>query len=140
MRLPVSMLGLLLAAGVAAAQTTSPSSSTQHLNRLDRMAVLLDLTDTQKLQVQQILETQRQQMKAFWQQQSSSGAKPNFQQLRTERQQLQQQTLAELQKILSPEQVQKFQVLTSFHGPRWHHHGQHGATSSSSTSSSSAQQ
>ena len=103
MRLTVSMLGLLLAAGLASAQTPpadSPppaSTSGEHMSRLDRLAILLDLTDTQKLQVQQVLDEQRQQMRAFWQQQSSSGTKPNFQQLRAERQQLRQQTLAKLQ-------------------------------------------
>jgi Spy/CpxP family protein refolding chaperone len=141
MRLTLSMLGLLLAAGVASAQTPpadSPppaSSSGQQMSRIDRLAILLDLTDTQKLQVQQVLDQQRQQMRAFWQQQSSSGQKPDFEQMRTERRQLRQQTLAKLQTLLSAEQYQKLQVLmTPPNGRRW----RHGAPPASSGSSSSS--
>ncbi|HEY2592155.1 MAG TPA: hypothetical protein VGI35_11250 [Steroidobacteraceae bacterium] len=107
MRVTLSMLGLLLASGFASAQTPpaeSPpaaSNAAPQMNRLDRMAILLDLTPQQKLQVQQVLEEQRQQMQAYWQQQKASGAKPNFQQVRAERQQLRQQTLAQLQQLLN---------------------------------------
>lgn len=117
MRMTLSMLGLLLAAGFASAQTPpvdSPpaaSNPTQRLNRLDRIAILLDLTPEQKTQVQQAFEQQRQQMRAFWQQQQASGAKPDFQQMRAERQQLRQQTLATLQTLLSASQYNKLQVL-----------------------------
>src|SRR5579875_1713089 len=144
MRLTVSMLGLLLAAGLASAQTppaASPppaSTSGEHMSRLDRLAILLDLTDTQKLQVQQVLDEQRQQMRAFWQQQSSSGTKPNFQQLRAERQQLRQQTLAKLQPLLSAQQYQKLEVLMSSpHG--WRGHRGPPADGSSASSSSAGQ-
>ncbi len=117
MRITLSMLGLLLAAGFASAQTPpadSPptaSDSAPQMSRLDRMAILLDLTPQQKLQVQQVLDEERQQMRAFWQQQKSSGAKPTFQQMRAERQQLRQQTLAQLQQLLNPNQYTKLQVL-----------------------------
>ncbi len=141
MRLTLSMLGLLLAVGVASAQTptaNSPSSASgsgQQMSRIDRLAILLDLTDTQKLQVQQVLDEQRQQMQAFWQQQKSSGAQPNFQQLRAERQQLRQQTLAKLQSLLSAEQYQKLEVLTTPpHGHRWHHRAPPAGSGSSSSS------
>ena len=67
MRVTLSMLGLLLAAGFASAQTPpadSPpaaSNGAPQMNRLDRMAILLDLTPQQKLQVQQVLDEERQQ-------------------------------------------------------------------------------
>ena len=117
MRVTLSMLGLLLAGGLASAQTPpadSPPAAdnpAQHMSRIDRMAILLDLTPEQKSQVQQVLDQQRQQMRAFWQQQTASGAKPDFQQLRAERQQLRQQTLTQLQQLLRPEQYTKLQVL-----------------------------
>lgn len=117
MRVTLSMLGLLLAAGMASAQTPPANSappantSAPHLNRLDRMAILLDLTPEQKTQVQQVLQQQREQMQAFWQQQKASGTQPDFQQMRAERQQLRQQTLATLQTILSADQFKKLQVL-----------------------------
>ena len=144
MRATLSMLGLLLAAGLASAQTPpadSPpttSSSTQHLNRLDRIAILLDLSAEQKTQVEQVLQQQRQQMQALWQQQKASGTQPNFQQLRAERQQLRQQTLASLQTILSAEQLNKFEILqTSQHHRGWRHRP--GSASSGSSSSSAAE-
>ena len=141
MRVTLSMLGLLLAAGFASAQTPpadSPpaaSNGAPHMNRLDRMAILLDLTPQQKLQVQQVLDEELQQMRAFWQQQQSSGAKPDFQQMRTERQQLRQQTFAQLQQLLNSDQYNKLQVLTTTQG---RHHWRHRPPASSSGSSSSS--
>ena len=143
MRVTLSMLGLLLAAGLASAQTppadSPPPASTPgaHLNRLDRMAILLDLTPEQKAQVQQVLDQQRQQMRAFWQQQHASGAQPDFQQMRAERQQLRQQTLATLQTLLSADQFKKLQVLMT---PQFHRGWRHRPASAGSSSSSSAAQ
>ena len=143
MRVTLSMLGLLLAAGFASAQTPpadSPpaaSNGTPQLSRLDRLGILLDLTPQQKLQVQQVLDEERQQMRAFWQQQKSSGAKPNFQQMRTERQQLREQTLAQLQQLLNPNQYSKLQVLMT---PRFRRHWRHGPAGGSASSSSGAGQ
>jgi Spy/CpxP family protein refolding chaperone len=140
MRVTLSMLGLLLAAGFASAQTPpadSPpaaSNAAPQMNRLDRLAILLDLTPEQKTQVQQILQQQRQQMRAFFQQQTASGAKPNFQQMRTERQQLRQQTLTTLQTVLSADQYRKMQVLMT---PQFRHHWRHHPGSSGSAASSS---
>lgn len=150
MRLPLSIVGALLAAGGAAglatAQTSpstpaNPPATTNarpHLSRIDRLAILLDLTDTQKLQVQQVLDEERQQMRAQWQQQRSSGAKPDFQQMRAAMRQQRQQTLAKLQALLSADQFRKFQVLMAPpRGHRWHH-GPHGAPGSSSGADSSS--
>jgi len=145
MRVTLSMLGLLLASGFASAQTPpadSPpaaSNTAPQMNRLDRLGVLLDLSPQQKLQVQQVLQEQRQQMQAFWQQQKSSGAKPDFQQLRAERQQLRQQTLAQLQQLLNPNQYSKLQVLMAPQSRHGWRHGPRGAGSASSSSSGTAQ-
>ncbi len=46
--------------------------------RLDRLAVLLDLTDAQKTQVQTILEEQHARMKALRDQAQASGQRPSF--------------------------------------------------------------
>jgi Spy/CpxP family protein refolding chaperone len=142
MRLPLTMLGALLATGIAVAQTTPPDApppppeAGQPLTRIDRLAILLDLTDSQRQQVQQILEQQRQQMKAYWQQQQSSGTKPDFQQLRAQREQLRQQTLAQLQPLLSADQYKKLEVLmTPPAFGRRHHHGPPPGGSSESSSS-----
>lgn len=100
-----------LAVGMAVAQapSTAPPQPGQFLNR---MAVLLDLTDSQKLQLQQIFEEQHAQMKALHEQAQASGQKPDFQQMRATHEQMRQQLLSKAQAILSADQFKKFQLLT----------------------------
>jgi len=85
--------------------------------RLDKLATLLDLTDAQKAQVQTILEEQHSKMKAFRDQAESSGQKPTFEQMRAQREQLHEETIAKLTPVLTPTQLKKFQVLMEEHGP-----------------------
>ncbi len=84
--------------------------------RLDRLAVLLDLTDAQKAQVQTILEEQHARMKALRDQAQASGQRPSFAQMKADHEQIQQDTVAKLTPVLTPAQLKKFQVLTE-HGP-----------------------
>jgi Spy/CpxP family protein refolding chaperone len=85
--------------------------------RLDHLATLLDLTDAQKAQVQTILEAEHAKMRTLHEQAQGSGQKPTFEQMKAERDQLQQDTLAKLTPILSPAQLKKFQVLMEEHRP-----------------------
>jgi TolA-binding protein len=141
MRVILSMLGLLLAAGFASAQTPpaeSPpaaSNGAQQMNRLDRMAILLDLTPGQKQSLEAALQQQRQEMRTFWESQKVSGAKPNFQVMRQERQQLQQQLLSTMQNQgLSEGQLQKLQILMTPSHRHWRHRPGSGSSASSSNS------
>jgi protein CpxP len=84
---------------------------------LDHLATLLDLTDAQKAQVQTILEEQHAKMKAQREALQASGQKPTFEQMKTEHEQLQQETLAKLTPVLSPAKLKKFQVLMAERGP-----------------------
>jgi Spy/CpxP family protein refolding chaperone len=84
---------------------------------MDRLATLLDLTDAQKTQVQAVLEAEHAKMKALHDQAEASGQKPTFDQMKAAHQQAQQDTITQLTPILSPAQLEKFQVLMAERGP-----------------------
>ena len=112
---------LVLAWGLAIAQTPPPGAPGE-AKHLDRLAILLDLSDTQKLQLQQVFEAQHASMQAMRQQQLSSDQKPSFAQMKAAREQLHQQLLTKVQPYLSADQFKKFQVLEEHPPPhRWHH-------------------
>lgn len=105
----------VLCAGAAMAANAGGGEQASHMQNL---ALLLDLTDGQKPQVQTILQGEHQQMKALFEQTKAAGGKPDFQALRAARQQISQDTLTKLSGVLSPVQLQKFQALQQMH-----HHG-----------------
>jgi Spy/CpxP family protein refolding chaperone len=80
---------------------------------MDRLALLLDLDATQKTQVQSILESQREQVRAAREQQrSNSTERPSRDQRRALHDQLRQDTLAKLSTVLNDVQLKKFEALT----------------------------
>lgn len=102
-------------AGAGIAQPPAPGNRPSHI---DSLGILLDLTDAQKAQVQTILQAEHAQMQAqhaqikqLFEQAKASGTKPDFQQMRTMHQQIQQETLQKLTPVLSAAQLKKFQVL-----------------------------
>lgn len=133
---------LALAAGAVLAQTPA-ASATGPTSRMDKLATLLDLTDSQKPQVQTILEGQRtqmqqlrSQMKAQWQAAKAAGTKPDFAQMRGAVQQLHQETLTKLSTVLSATQLTKFKTLESMtHHHGWGHGGFAGGAPASSSGS-----
>jgi hypothetical protein len=73
--------------------------------------------------VQTIFQEEFAKMKALHEQAEASGQKPTFEQMRANRQQMQQDTLAKLTPVLSPAQLKKYQALMEEHasggpGPR----------------------
>jgi hypothetical protein len=127
MKLLTKSLGvalLALAAGVVLAQTPA-TTATGPTGRIDKLATLLDLSDSQKTQVQTILQgehTQMQQlhsqMKSEWQAAKAAGTKPDFAQMHSSFEQLHQDTLTKLSTVLSATQLTKFKTLESM----MHHH------------------
>jgi Spy/CpxP family protein refolding chaperone len=89
-------------------------SPAQHM---DHLATLLDLTADQRTQVQAVLEEEHARMKTQHDQAEASGTKPTFEQMKAAHEQAQKDTLARLTPILSPEQLEKFQVLMAERGP-----------------------
>ena len=105
---------LLAVLGVANAQTSGtppPSEAHQGEHRMERLATLLDLSDTQKTQVKAILDAEHAKMQAQWQAAQASGTKPSFEQMRAAHQQIQAETLQQLTPVLTSAQLKKFQVL-----------------------------
>jgi hypothetical protein len=122
----------LLCAGAAFAQSPPPAptaaqQAARQAQHMTNLATLLDLTDTQKAQVQTILAAQHAQMKAAFEQAKASGTKPDWQQMKALHEQIEQQTLQKLTPVLSALQLKKFQVLQTMHRPHFHHGARSGA-------------
>lgn len=88
---------------------------------MDRMAILLDLNDSQKAEVQKILGEQHEKAKAAREERRAAGTKPTQEERAKFHQELKQDTTTKLQAVLSPEQIKKFEALTDHRG-----HGRHG--------------
>jgi Spy/CpxP family protein refolding chaperone len=110
MKVKILSLILLTVFGVANAQTP-PSDSRGGEHRMERLATLLDLTDTQKTQVKAILDAEHAKMRSQMQEARASGTKPSFEQMRAAHQQIQAETLQQLTPVLTSAQLKKFQVL-----------------------------
>ena len=102
----------VLWAGAVLAENTGPGNRASHLEKL---AILLDLTDAQKPQVATILQGEHAQMKALLEQTRAAGGKPDFQALHAARQQINQDTVTKLSGVLSPAQLKKYQTLQQMH-------------------------
>ena len=128
----------LLCAGAAYAQTPPPPAAhaAEAARHMDDLATLLDLNDTQKAQVQSILQEEHAKMKQTFEQAKASGTKPDWQQMKAQHEQLQQETLQKLAPVLSAMQLKKFEIIQqSMHAHMGHHmaHGQAGATAAAPT-------
>ena len=126
----------LLCAGAAYAQTppAPPPHGAEAAHHLDDLATLLDLTDAQKAQVQTILQEEHAKMHQSFEQAKASGTKPDWQQMKAQHEQMQQETLQKLAPVLSATQLKKFQILQQqmheMHAHMAQHmgHGQEAAT------------
>jgi hypothetical protein len=108
----VSVLAFAALWAVAALAGAGGGNQASHMEKL---AILLDLTDAQKPQVQSILQGEHAQMKALFEQTKAAGGKPDFQALHAAHQQINQDTLTKLSGVLSPLQLKKFQTLQQMH-------------------------
>jgi hypothetical protein len=79
---------------------------------IDKLEVLLDLDAYQKQEVQKILDEQHAAMRAKREQMRNSQTRPSFQEMEAQRATAQKETRAKLAKILSDQQMKKFDVLT----------------------------
>jgi len=115
------------ACALAAAQPPNPPSPLQQAaweaKRMDRLAILLDLTDSQKASVQSILDSERTRAQAAFAQFKASGTRPTREQMKATHDQLKADTQQQLSTVLSPTQLKKFNVLGEGFGGRRFHHG-----------------
>lgn len=95
-----------LVTGIALAQ---PPERAEHF---DRMAVLLDLDEYQKAEVQRILDAQRDTARANREAMRDSGQRPSREERAAMREQMREATMTQLQAVLRPEQITKFEVLS----------------------------
>ncbi|MBS0365266.1 MAG: hypothetical protein JSR67_05520 [Proteobacteria bacterium] len=135
MKTPAFALALLLA-GTAWAQnppTAAPNTQMEarKAEHMQDLATLLDLSDSQKAQVQSILEAQHAKMKTEMQQAraqaKAAGNQPDREQMKAQFQQHQQETLQRLGAVLSAQQLAKFRILQKMrhghhdHAGHWRH-------------------
>ncbi len=106
-----SRVALIAAAMLASAVAIAQAHDGQRGPDMDRMAVLLDLNDTQKAQVQKILDEQHEKVKAVHDEQRSAGTKPTREERAKFHEDLKQDTVTKLQSVLSADQIKKFEVL-----------------------------
>jgi Spy/CpxP family protein refolding chaperone len=106
---------LLVLAALWAGAALAGAGGANQASHMEKLAILLDLTDAQKPQVQTILQGEHAQMKALFEQTRAAGGKPDFQALHAARQQINQDTLTKLSGVLSPLQLKKFQTLQQMH-------------------------
>jgi Spy/CpxP family protein refolding chaperone len=91
--------------GIAMAQ---PPGRAEHM---DRMAILLDLDEYQKTEVRRIMQEQRQTARATREAMRDSGERPSREERVALREQMRDATMTQLQAVLRPEQITKFEVL-----------------------------
>jgi hypothetical protein len=117
----------LLALWVCAAVAGSPGGA-KAASHMANLAIVLDLTDAQKPQVQTILEGAHAQMRQLFEQAKAAGGKPDFQAMHAAHEQIHQDTLQKLSAVLSAAQLKKFQALEQMRSHGFGHHGgQHAA-------------
>ena len=78
---------------------------------MEQMAVLLDLDEYQQGEVRRILDEQRSAARAAREAMRESDERPSREEMATHRQQAQENLLTQLQSVLTPEQITKFQAL-----------------------------
>ena len=105
---------LLLGAGMAMAEPTGPGPRGPDIERL---ALLLDLDESQKVEVKRILDAQHEQMRAAFDEAKASGERPSREQMRSQREELRASTRAQLQGVLNETQLKKFEALMERNGP-----------------------
>ena len=128
-----SRVALIAAAMLASAVALAGPHQGHQGPDMDRMAVLLDLNDSQKAEVQKILNEQHEKLEAKHQELQASGTKPTREEREKFHEEMKQEMTTKLQGVLTPEQIKKFDALMDHpHGPPrgqggWQHGGQQGS-------------
>ncbi len=122
---------VLLCAAVAVAQPPNPPNpptaaqrAAHEAERMDKLAILLDLNDGQKAQVQTVLQAEHAKAMQLFQQQRAAGTRPTREQMKAIHDQRTAETTQQLSTVLTASQLKKFQILEQQeHGPRGGPHG-----------------
>lgn len=102
------VLAIVLLTGAAAFAQSPPGPGGPDI---ERIALLLDLDDSQKTAVQEVLDEQREKMRATFEQNKSAGTRPSREEMEQLHEQMKEETSAKLQGVLTAEQIKKFEAL-----------------------------
>lgn len=112
-----TVAALCLTTAIAFAQNSAPEPRVGG-HGMERMALLLDLDEGQKVAVQKILDDQRQQMITQRKQAKDAGEqRPTRQQMQASFEAKRAETLEKMRPVLSDIQLKKFEALTEHQGP-----------------------
>ena len=106
-----SRVALVAAAMLASAVALAQAHDGPAGPNMDRMAILLDLNDTQKAEVQKILSEQHDKLKAAHDQAHSAGTRPTREERAKFHEDMKQEVTTKLQGVLSADQIKKFDAL-----------------------------
>lgn len=101
---------LVLMSGAAIAQP-APHAHSHGAMDIDKLEILLDLDAYQKQELQKIFDARREAMIAKRKELRAAQTRPNFEEMRSAREAEQKQTRAQLEKLLTEQQLKKFDVL-----------------------------
>jgi len=128
MRLSMLLVALLASAALYAQSGPPPHDMAAHeAKMMDNLAVLLDLTDAQRPQVEAILKDEHAKIRQAMEQAHAGGAAPDHEKMKALHQQIHADATARLTPVLTPLQPQKFQILSEMHmhAAAMMHHGMH---------------
>jgi hypothetical protein len=121
MKTQVTLLTLAwLTSSVALAQTPTTSDPGPGTQRMDRMALLLDLDAYQKTEVEKILKEHHETMRSEMEAARASGTRPTREEMQAKREQSKQELHTKLSGVLNETQLKKFDALREGRpGPRF---------------------
>ena len=106
-----------LTGSVALAETPATAAPGPDAQRMDRMALLLDLDAYQKTEVEKILKEHHEKMRSEFEAARASGTRPTREEMQARREQSQQELHTKLSGVLNETQLKKFDALREGHGP-----------------------
>jgi hypothetical protein len=113
MKTPVTLFALAwLTSSVALAQTPATADQAPGTERMDRMALLLDLDAYQKTEMEKVLKAHHEKMRSEIEAARASGtARPSREEMQAKREQSKQELRTQLSGILNETRLKKFDAL-----------------------------
>jgi Spy/CpxP family protein refolding chaperone len=121
MKSRVALVAMALFASAVALAQAHPHGA--HGPDMDRMAILLELNDSQKAEVEKIFKEQHDKLDAVHEQARAAGTKPTREERAKFHEELKQDMTTKLQAVLSPEQMKKFEALADHRRRNRRQHG-----------------
>jgi hypothetical protein len=107
----VALLAVAWLAGSVALADTTAAPAPDSAQRMDRMALLLDLDAYQKTEVEKILKEHHDKMRSEMEAARASGTRPTREEMEAKREQSQQELHTKLSGVLNETQLKKFDAL-----------------------------